>query len=87
MKYAQLGDRYVLRLYRREEVVETLTGFVREKEIRAGVLSGIGAVRDVTLGYFDPDTRKYTREDFPESFEVTNLNGNIALLDGKPMLH
>ena len=87
MKHVQFGDRYVVRLYRDEEVIEVLTEFARREEIRAGSVSGIGAVRNVMLGYFDPATRKYEKEEFADSHEVTNLTGNIASLDGEPVLH
>lgn len=87
MKHAKFGDRYVLRLFRDEEVIRTLTGFAREMRIPAGELSGIGAVREVVLGYFDPETRKYSREEFPESYEVANLSGNLSQLKGEPFFH
>ncbi|MFH1755464.1 MAG: PPC domain-containing DNA-binding protein [Candidatus Latescibacterota bacterium] len=87
MQFAKLGDNYMIRLQRGEEVVETLTGFVRDKGIQAGLVSGIGAVADVTLGFFDPRTREYHKELLPGSWEVANITGNVALLDGEEMLH
>lgn len=87
MKYAQFGDRYLIRLMKGEEIVEALAGFAQKKKIRAAAVSGIGAVRNIVLGYFDPETRKYLREEFPESFELAGMNGNLSLLDGKPTLH
>jgi len=87
MKYAQFGDRYLIRLMKGEEIVEALAGFAQEKKIQAAAVSGIGAVRNIVLGYFDPDTRDYLREEFPESFELAGMNGNLSLLDGKPTLH
>jgi len=87
MKHAKFGDRYLLRLYRDEEVIRTLTGFAREMRIPAGEISAIGAVRDVVLGYFDPDTRKYSREEFPDSYEVAGMNGNLSQLKGEPFFH
>ena len=87
MQFAKLGDNYLVRLERGEEVVELLTSFVREKEIKAGLVSGIGAVSDITLGYFDPTTRDYHKEMLPGSWEVANIAGNVAVLDGEEMLH
>lgn len=87
MKHAKFGNRYVLRLYRDEDVIPTLTAFVRERGIPAGELSGIGAVREVILGYFDLETRKYIREEFPESYEMVGMNGNLSQLKGEPFFH
>lgn len=87
MQFSKLGDNYVIRLVKGEEVVDTLTSFVREHKIQAGLVSGIGAVSDITLGYFDPASRDYHKEMLAGSWEVANIAGNIAVLDGEEMLH
>ena len=51
------------------------------------MVSGIGAVSDITLGFFDPNTREYHKEMLPGSWEVANIAGNVAVLDGEEMLH
>jgi predicted DNA-binding protein with PD1-like motif len=70
-----------------EEVAAGLLAFAREKEIGAATVSGIGAFRDVTLAYFDPDTRAYTETPFDEQTEVLSLLGNFTLHDGAPKIH
>ncbi len=87
MRFAKFGSNYMLKLERGEEVVETLTRFVRQNSITAGSVSGIGAVSDITLGFFDPETKDYHKETFPGGYEVANICGNIAVLDGQEMLH
>lgn len=87
MKFAKLGEQYVVRLEKGEDVVEKLTSFVRERGIKAGSVSGIGAVENITLGYFDPATREYHKETFPGSYEVANISGNVSVLEGEEMLH
>lgn len=87
MKYASFSNEFIVRIERGEEVVETLTRFARAKGIEAGVISGIGAVRKITLGYFDPDTKKYINELFEESYEVASLNGSVSVFDGETILH
>src|SRR5690348_11157491 len=44
-----------------DEAVACLTAFAREHEIGAAQLTGLGAFRDVTLGYFEWDTKRYRR--------------------------
>ncbi|NIM20032.1 MAG: DUF296 domain-containing protein [Candidatus Latescibacteria bacterium] len=87
MKYAKFGDNHVLRLERGEEVVETITAFVREKAVKAGSVSGIGAVADVTLGFYDPETKEYHKEIFMGSYEIANICGSVSTLGGEEMLH
>lgn len=87
MNYREFGNYYLIRLHRGEEVVSTLTDFVRTHSIQAGSVSGIGAVSDPSLGFFDPGTREYHQEEFSGGYEVVNLAGNISVLDGQEMLH
>lgn len=87
MKHIQFGDRYVIRLMKGEEIITALAEFAARHEIEAAVVSGIGAVENITLGYFDPVKRDYLREELPDSHEVASMNGNLSMLDGKPTLH
>ena len=78
---------WIVRLDRGEEVVETLTGFVRDHDLPSGEVRGIGALRDVELGYFDADAKRYDRTTFPGSMELLSFLGNIAWADDGPVLH
>jgi predicted DNA-binding protein with PD1-like motif len=87
MEFKQFGANYLVRLQRGEEVVSALTDFVRAESIQAGSISGIGAVSDLSLGFFDPTSREYIREDLAGGYEVVNLAGNVSVLAGEEMLH
>lgn len=79
--------RFVVVLDPDEEVVSCLLSFAREHDLRAGELSGLGAFRDVTLGFFDMEARDYERIRLDEQVEVVSLLGNFATKDGEPKLH
>jgi predicted DNA-binding protein with PD1-like motif len=87
MQFAQFGEQYLIRLEKGEEVLSTLSSFVNDEEIKAGVVSGIGAVRDATLGYFDPETNEYIEELFEGSYEVASISGSAGLFENNPILH
>ncbi len=70
-----------------DEVTKELLAFARERSIDAASFTGIGAFQQVTLGYFDIDTRDYTRIPVNEQVEVVSLVGNIACGDDGPKLH
>ncbi len=78
---------YVLRLERGEEVLETLRAFIRSRRIRSGYLTGLGAARDITLGFFDPARRAYCQRTFRGDYEITALLGNIAWDGKQPVCH
>ena len=50
-------------------------------------MSGIGAVKDVTVGFFDQKKKKYCKKTMSGHFEILNLTGNISLMDERPMVH
>lgn len=76
-----------MRLEKGEEAIATLTSFVAQNKIPCGFLQGIGAIRDVELGYFDVRTGKYKTKKIKRTVEVVSLLGNISYKDKKPFVH
>jgi predicted DNA-binding protein with PD1-like motif len=70
-----------------DEVLDHLLAFAREQRLSAAEFTGIGALSDAVLGYFDWQKKDYERIAIAEQVEVLNLAGNIALADGEPKLH
>lgn len=70
-----------------DEVVETLTAWCDEQDVSAGRFTGIGAFRDVTLGWFDWQAKQYRKIPVDEQVEVLTLAGDVALNKGKPAVH
>ena|ERR1043166_2772966 len=78
---------YVLIFETGDEVVRSLTEFAREKALAGSHFTGLGALRDVTLGFFDWETKKYEKTRIDEQLEVLSLVGDIALQAGDPKVH
>lgn len=71
-----------------DEVLENLLAFARQHRLTAASFTGLGALSDAVLGYFDWETKEYRRIPIEEQVEVLNLTGNVALAgDGGPKLH
>lgn len=71
-----------------EEVVSALLQFARSQQLTAARLTAIGAFQRVTLGFFEPATRKYKPIAIDEQVELLSLVANIARDDnGEPKLH
>ena len=81
------GKVYKGRLPRGEDLLESMTRFVKELDIEAGHIQVLGAVRNATIGYFNQDTTEYEYIDFNKPMEILHCAGNISLLDGEPMIH
>ena len=78
MKIRQVSNGYILVLQKGEKLVDTLSGVCADKNIKAGYLSGLGAVTEAELGFYDLDAKKYHWKMFNGLFEITNLNGTVS---------
>ena len=91
MKSRLLVDRaertFVVVFDKDEEVVEGLTAFASRESLRASQITAIGALSDVTLGYFDRESRQYQRIPLPEQVEVLSPLGVVTLDGEKPKVH
>ena len=87
MKYTKTEKGIIIVLARGENVIETLTDFCTKENITAGVFQGIGAVERVKIGYYDLGKKEYFFRDEPGIFEVASMQGNVALVEGKPFIH
>jgi predicted DNA-binding protein with PD1-like motif len=82
------GERtFVVVFEKGDEVVEGLTAFASRQRLRVSQVTAIGALRDVTLGYFDPAAREYREIPVAEQVEVLSLLGVITLDGEQPKVH
>jgi len=82
------GERTVVVVFDKgDEVIESLTTFARRETLRASHVTAIGALRDVTLGYFDRATKDYRKIPLTEQVEVLSLLGVITLDGELPKVH
>jgi hypothetical protein len=87
MQFQRIPSGYLVRLVKGEEIITALAGFIEREKIKGGGFTGLGAMADVALGYFDAHTREYVRKEYPGEYEIGNLTGNFAWLEGKPVVH
>jgi predicted DNA-binding protein with PD1-like motif len=71
------------------EIVNGLVALLKQHKVSAGVISGIGAVSEAELGYFNAQTKAYEKVGFKENLEIVSLRGNISRKDNDvfPHLH
>jgi len=87
MEYRQFKDKYIVRLQRREEIIESLTKLCKENDIKLGRVTAIGATNKVKIGLFNVETKEYHSTELEGDMEITNLSGNISRKDGEVYLH
>jgi len=81
------NERYVLSIDNHQEIMAALADFCKKKRIKAGDITGIGAISEATFRFLDPASKQYVDKVFEEQMEITNLTGNISSKDGEVYLH
>ena len=77
MKTVQENNLIFIRLFPNESVINCLLDACKKYQVQtAVVISGIGQLKDITLGYFK-EKGNYTPETFSKPHELLNLSGNI----------
>ena len=87
MKERDVESGFVIRLERNERVIESLVDFCTRRGIQSGFFHALGAVKNTEIGYYPLETREYVFKKYPEDREVASMNGNVALVEGKPFVH
>lgn len=78
---------HVLIMESGDEAVSCMQRFCEENGVHAARFTAIGALSDLTLGYFDWQTKEYEKIPLHEQVEVLTLAGDVALQDGLPKIH
>ncbi|MDF0592953.1 DNA-binding protein [Methanotrichaceae archaeon M04Ac] len=69
------------------EIVASITALAESLGVEAGIVSGIGALKDAVIGYYDQVAHEYRSMEIGGPVEISSLSGNISIRDGKPFLH
>ncbi len=77
----------VIRFDKDEEVFSRLLEYCAEQQILAATFTIIGSVSEATLAYYDLKNKSFEDLDIVEDLEVAGVIGNIAALEGKPVVH
>lgn len=76
------GGTYTLNFARGDEVMAGLLDFLKEKNIKAAHLTGLGAASRVTLAYYNLATKSYEKQTVTEDVEILSLIGNAGVKEG-----
>jgi predicted DNA-binding protein with PD1-like motif len=87
MKEYADGERFLLRFDRGEEVITTLLRWAKDRKLDGAFLTGLGAVENPHLGYFDAKKKGYIEKEFQGEFEIASLTGNLAWDGDDPIAH
>ncbi|MBY9005614.1 MAG: DNA-binding protein [Candidatus Lokiarchaeota archaeon] len=77
----------VAKLQPEEDIIDSLIEIVKKYDIKSGLINIIGALKKVTIGYFNTKKKIYNFKTFEEDVELLSCMGNIAYQDEEPIIH
>ncbi|HEY3171249.1 MAG TPA: PPC domain-containing DNA-binding protein [Thermoanaerobaculia bacterium] len=87
MKSRKEGSRIFIRLETGDDVLASLAEVATRYGVSGGWFNGIGAAKDVELGYYDLERRDYDRTAVQGEVEIAPASGSLGLVEGKPFVH
>lgn len=88
MKSVRLQESmYAFVLEAGEPVIDSIKAYAKEHKLLGGRLSGIGAFEEVTLGFYDPEEKRFHEVRIREQVECVSLTGNLAFTYAEPKVH
>ena len=71
-----------------DELAKGLLEFAEQEKLSAASFKAVGALSSVRLGWFSWESKKYEPSvTLDEQVELLSLIGDVALKDGKPVVH
>jgi uncharacterized protein len=78
---------YAVIFYQGDEAFSGLLDFAEKYQVTSAHFTAIGALNGATLGWFDPRRKMYKKIPINGQHEVIGMSGDIALYQGKPVVH
>src|SRR3984957_550493 len=78
---------YAVIFYQGDEAFSGLVEFAEKYQVTSAHFTAIGALNGATLGWFDPQRKMYKKIPIVGQHEVIGMSGDIALYQGKPVVH
>jgi hypothetical protein len=88
MKYQKISsEKYLIRLEKGEEIITSILEFAKKQTLSFSSISGIGAIGQMTVAFYNLKNKKYFEQNFNESLEVISLSGNLSNFNDQPIAH
>ena len=84
----QSPNTFILVFETGDELAKGLLDFANQASLSAASFKAVGALSSLRLGWFSWENRKYEPSvTLDEQVELLSLIGDVALTDGKPVVH
>src|SRR5450631_727957 len=87
LNHGEPTKQYAVIFYQGDEAFSGLLEFAEKHQVTSAHFTAIGALDGATLGWFDPQRKMYKKIHINGQHEVIGMSGDIALYQGKPVIH
>src|SRR6267378_3805030 len=87
LNHGEPTKQYAVIFYEGDEAFSGLLEFAEKYHVTSAHFTAIGALNGATLGWFDPGRKMYKKIRIAGQHEVIGMSGDIALYQGRPVVH
>ncbi len=84
---ASVGSVHILKPDYGSDLLKELQQYVLANNINLAWLSGVGAVSQAVIRYYDQPKQEWVDNRLDKRLEVAGMWGNVSLLNGEPIVH
>ncbi len=77
----------ITRLCHGKDLISEIERVCEENVIKTGWFIVIGALKNLTYGFYDQRSKQYMKNSFNKECEITSCTGNVSILDNKIFVH
>lgn len=77
------GRTYIFRITKGKDLMEALSDFCHDNQIKCGIVNGIGLLENATVCSYDIVKKKYDKRVISKPVEMLSLTGNISIMDNR----
>lgn len=81
------SDILIAKIDKGKKVVESILEFCKNNQIKGAWITGLGALSEVKLAFYQLDKKSYLKKTIKQSLEICSLSGNIGMLDKEHVTH
>lgn len=77
----------IAKINKGKKIVDSIIKFCQENNIISAWITGIGAISNVKLAFYDLSKKTFIKKELKQELEIVSLSGNIGLLKKKHIAH
>lgn len=77
------GRTYIFKINKGKDLLESLTDFCHDNQIKCGIINAVGSLDNATMAYYDQAKKKYEKRTVSGYCEILSLMGNVSIMDNR----